>query len=87
MTSDSTARFADYQSMNRWLKEHSGDVFPNTTSAEWFIRNHRQELVQSGELIARRGSAGNLVGPGFERVVLDILRRESLRTIAGELAA
>ena len=85
--SETPARFADYKSMSRWLKEHGGDIFPNATSAEWFIRNHRHELIRSGELIARRGSAGNLVGPGFERVVLDILMAESLRTIAPEMAA
>lgn len=84
-------RLADFIPLREWAVQHGGatfPTFPTFSSLEWFMRNHRPRLVQSGQLIIRRGSAGSLVGPGFERVVLDILREESKANLgAAELAA
>ena len=77
-----TERLTDFHTLRDWVDAHGGAIFPTFSSAEWFIRTHRPRLVESGQLILRKGSAGSLVGPGFERVVLDILREESAATLA-----
>ncbi|WP_295450611.1 hypothetical protein [uncultured Thiodictyon sp.] len=84
---DETDRFSGYQPLRPWVSAYGGHIFSSFSAAEWFIRGHRAELVRSGQLIVRRGAAGSLVGPQFERVVLDILRGESLRTLEQEAAA
>lgn len=71
-------RVADYRPLRDWVANCGGSTFPTFSSAEWFIRRNRERLTQSGELIIRRGSAGSLVGPGFDKVVLDILQEESV---------
>jgi len=75
-------RLAAFIPLREWAAQHGGATFPTYSSLEWFLRNHRPRLVESGQLILRKGSAGSLVGPGFERVVLDILREESAATLA-----
>ena len=89
MMSDAIAKISEHGLLTDWAEENSGKgkVFNNRTAVDWFIRQHRAELIRSGQLIVRRGSAGSLVGPQFERVVLDILRGESLRTLEQEAAA
>lgn len=72
-----TERVADYRPLRDWVADRGGSAFPTFSSAEWFIRRNRDRLVQSGQLIIRKGSAGSLVGPSFDAVVLDILRDES----------
>ncbi len=67
----------DYRKARDWIDEHGGDVFPSFTSFEWFVRKHRDELVRSQQYFPRKGSAGGLVGPQIEQVVIDILSRES----------
>lgn len=51
-------------------------MFPTVSAFEWFVRQHRAELIASGELIIRRGAGGTLVGPGLGRLVVEIVRRE-----------
>ena len=68
---------ADYRPLRDWVADRGGSAFPTFSSAEWFIRRNRDRLLKSGQLIIRKGSAGSLVGPGFDAVVLDILRDES----------
>lgn len=70
-------RVADLMRAREWRAQHGGAVFPTNASFEWFTRNHRAELVASGQYIPRPGSGGSLVGPGFESVVLAIIRREA----------
>lgn len=71
-------RVADYRPLRDWVANCGGSTFPTFSSAEWFIRRNRERLTQTGQLIIRKGSAGSLVGPGFDKVVLDILREESV---------
>lgn len=79
-------RLSDWTTARDWVKQEGGKVFPTFASLEWFIRRHRQRIIESGQLIVRKGSAGSLVGPGFARVVLEIMREESARAIEGEAA-
>lgn len=79
-------RLADFRTVRDWVEEHGGPIFPTYSSFEWFTRTHRARLVESGQYIVRKGSAGSLVGPDFERVVLEILREESRASLAGMAA-
>jgi hypothetical protein len=79
-------RVSDWITAREWVTRRGGKLFSTFASLEWFVRQHRAELIRSGEYIVRRGNAGSLVGPGFDRVVLEILRKESARTIEGEAA-
>ena len=79
-------RVSDWITIRAWVKQRGGKAFPTFASVEWFIRRHRQRLIESGQFIIRKGSAGSLVGPGFDRVVLEIMREESARAIEGEAA-
>lgn len=87
ISADDTDRFEGYKRLRPWISAHGGHIFATYSAAEWFIRGHRDELIRSGQFIVRRGAAGSLVGPQFERVVLEILREESERTIAQSAAA
>jgi len=72
----------DYLKHRDWVAEHGGAMFPTVGALEWFVRNHRQELIESGELIVRRGPGGTLVGPGFGRLAVEIVQREAQRGAA-----
>ena len=67
---------ADFKRARDWVAEEGGGIFPKFSSFEWFKRQHRDELVASGEIITRRGKGGDLVGPNFGRVAVEILQRE-----------
>jgi hypothetical protein len=77
-----TDRVADYIPLRDWIADSGGAAFRTFSSCEWFIRRHRKELVQSGQFIIRKGSAGSLVGPRFGALVLEIMRRESREAVA-----
>lgn len=62
----------------KWIDGTVRDLFPTDSSWQWFYRNHRHEMAESGELIVRGGSGGSFAGPGLRAVVLRILRRETL---------
>jgi len=67
---------ADFQRARDWVAQEGGAIFPTFGAYEWFKRNHRDELIQSGELITRRGTGGDLVGPNFGGLAVAILQRE-----------
>jgi len=72
---------ADFRKAREWVADCGGDLFPTFGSFEWFVRLHRDELLRSGELIVRRGSAGSLVGPNFDKVAIGILQRETAQQL------
>ncbi|MBP8198158.1 MAG: hypothetical protein KAX64_06315 [Chromatiaceae bacterium] len=76
-------RVADFRPLRAWVADCGGEAFSTFSAAEWFIRRNRDRLLASGQFIVRKGSAGSLVGPRFDAVVLDILREESRREAAG----
>jgi len=67
---------ADFMLASEWVKAHGGQVLPHFSAYQWFKRQHYTELVESGELITGRGRAGDAVGPGFGRLVIEIMQRE-----------
>jgi hypothetical protein len=76
MSSTYTAK--DYMRSRDWVAEHGGPVFPTFSAFEWFVRHHRAELQEAGELIIRRGGGGSLVGPGFGRLAVEIMQRKQI---------
>jgi hypothetical protein len=70
-------RIADWRPTSLWIAECGGHVFKTKSSFEWFVRQHYEQLILSGQFITRRGPCGALVGPDFDRVVLGILRGRS----------
>ncbi|MCK7578686.1 MAG: hypothetical protein MZV65_25025 [Chromatiales bacterium] len=77
----------DWIVIRAWVKNRGGQVFPTFAAvSSGLFAAIAQRLVESGQLIIRKGSAGSLVGPGFDRVVLEIMREESARAIEGEAA-
>jgi hypothetical protein len=73
-----TKRYAasDFVRARDWVPEKGGDTFPTQSSFEWFVRQHRAELMASGEVIVRRGTGGTLVGPGFGELAIAIMQRK-----------
>lgn len=68
----------DFKPLTTWLLEKQGGAVLKTPGgAQWFIRNHRERLVKSGQLLLRGGPGGFHVGPRFGEIVLEILREES----------
>lgn len=73
-----------YQRARAWWQENANGV----ANWEWFKRQHRAELVESGALIIRAGRAGDLVHtdrivPAVQR----ILEAESRKRISSSIAA
>jgi hypothetical protein len=60
-----------------WHASNVGAVFPTRSSVDWFVKQHRRELVEQGVLIPGRGRAGSVVHAElFGPVALAIVRRE-----------
>ncbi len=80
--SPSSGAVAAWRKATRWREESGGDIFPTQSSLDWFIREHFNDLLASGELIPGAGRRGHLVGPNFDGVALGILRGASGRRTA-----
>ena len=70
-------RLRDFKRWSEWLREEGGEVLHSPGAFQWFVRSHRERLVDSGQLILRSGPGGHYVGPKFGAIVLEILREES----------
>jgi hypothetical protein len=66
-----------FRRVDNWLRDNSSDLFETRGSVDWFTRKHRERLIASGQFIPRRGPAGNLLGPDFENVAVEILKSEA----------
>jgi hypothetical protein len=72
-----TVDLTQWQTARRWWTKNPTPFFKTYAALEWFIRKHRPALIASGEFLIRRGSSGSLVGPGFNGVVLRLLRADT----------
>lgn len=52
-----------------------GAYFDTEDKLDWFLRMHRDELIEAGEFIPGRGSRPSLIGPRFDVLAVGILRR------------
>lgn len=78
-----------YLTLTEWVDKHAGRVFETRSSVDWFVKQHRRELVEAGAYIPREGRAGSLVEvEKFSRAVIQILTRRALeKTTPGHRAA
>lgn len=75
---------ADYMTVTDWLERFAGPFFATKASFDWFLKRHRQELVEGGALIPRGGRAGSIVlPPKLSEMVLEIQKREALEKGTG----
>jgi hypothetical protein len=77
---DQEYKLADFITVRQWLQSQpEGGKFSYESYEVFakFVKRHRAELRASGEFIPTgTGVTRGLVGPGFDRVVFAILRRE-----------
>ena len=72
------AELQSYVSVGEFLDRHAGAFFQTRSSLDWFIKRHREELVEIGALIPRAGRSGSLVSTEqFPKAVITILKREA----------
>ena len=62
-----------------WLEQFGGDVFATDGSLEWFLRQHKPELIARGAVISRMGPGGLLLHETFGQIAMEILQRDSER--------
>jgi hypothetical protein len=68
----------DLQPAEQWLAQEGKFLFPTPYSWEWFKRQNAEELVENDALFLGRGRATDKVTPNIGKVVLTILKRQSL---------
>jgi len=85
IVAENSERLADFKPWRVWVADDASPVFRTFSSFEWFVRCHRDRLVESGQLIPRSGPGGSLVGPRIDYVVLEIMREEGARTGGNEV--
>jgi len=69
-------RLSELTTLRKWQLRHvssGGELFRTFASLEWFIRQHRQHLVDQGVLIPQSGSRATLVTSDFDNAVCNIL--------------
>jgi hypothetical protein len=70
-------KLADFITRDQFIESgRGGRQFDTVDKLEWFIRLHRPELIARGEYIRGRGARPSLIGPGFDALAVDILRRQ-----------
>jgi len=60
-----------------WIADDGYALFKTEASFNAFRRKHGAELIESGQYLPGRGANAAVVGPRFDGVVLDIIRREA----------
>jgi hypothetical protein len=61
-----------------------GHVFPTFGSMQWFIRTHRDVLIEQGCLLPGRGGRHSLLTSKFEGVVMSLLMNEAQNILRGD---
>ena len=69
---------AGWRTLTEWLEAGQGlPAFERYDQLSWFIRNHREELIESGAFMPGRGSRPSYVNGQFSTRVKRILKREA----------
>ena len=67
---------SEFIKVDDWVRDYAGPFFPNRFSFEWFLKQHRAELVSSGAVILGGGRSQTLVSKKLlPELVLKIRRR------------
>ena len=73
---DRKVKLSELKSLRQYQEEHlreNGSLFPTMDSLKWFIRCHRDTLIDAGALILGSGSRGTFITPLFDAAVFQIL--------------
>ena len=74
----SSYELADFRTIEQWIESGlGGSQFDRFDKVAYLIRLHRDELVESGELVVGRGARPTLLGPRFGKVAMRLLRRQA----------
>ncbi len=75
-----STELTEYISVPDWFAGGNGArVFPTRSSVDWFVKQHRGELIECGALITRRGRAASLVSTKeLPKAIVRILRRQAV---------
>jgi hypothetical protein len=78
------SELAGYTKSGDWVDRFAGQFFQTRSSFDWFVKQNRRELIETGALIPRGGRSGSLVSiEKMPKAVIAILRRKAS---AGEKA-
>ncbi|MFZ3320760.1 MAG: hypothetical protein WA190_00200 [Usitatibacter sp.] len=68
----------EYMVLADWRRLHGSVYFPNDSSLTWFLKWHRQELVDTGAIITRGGRSPSLAHRvKMQKIVIRILQRKA----------
>ena len=72
------SELGQYTTAGNWLDLNVQPFFETRSSLDWFLKRHREELVELGALIPRAGRSGSLISTElFPKAVVTILKREA----------
>lgn len=75
-------KLSDLTTLRNWQLKHAangGELFKTWSRLEWFVRQHRNTLLQQGVLIPQSGSRPTLVTSDFDNAVCEILLESAQR--------
>lgn len=79
---------AKFITLREWIESGQGaPAFERYDQMAWFLRSHRDELIQSGTFIPGRGNRPTLVTPHFGNILARILKREARHAGAPAVAS
>lgn len=52
---------ADVMTLQDWREKYASHLFKNESQLQWFVRNHRRRLLESGAYIPGRGRRASMV--------------------------
>ncbi len=77
-TAKAEQRPGDFVTPREWIEAgRGGSIVPTEAALEWFIRCNRPALIESGEFIPGRGARASMIGPGFDALLVKILRTQA----------
>jgi len=77
MNSPNPDALQDLKVTRVWWDDHGHDVFRTYQSLVWFLREHKAELIASGDMFVGRGAKPTRLGPGAADSILKIMMRQS----------
>lgn len=73
---------ANYQTLREWVEAGEGKpAFERYDQIIWFIRKHKDELVQRRVYLPGKGPRPSYVTRGFSRCVMSIIKREAIEAL------
>jgi hypothetical protein len=58
-----------------WVDSKGSAIFRTHGAFDWFLRKHKEELINEGVFIVRVGQAGSLIHEDVGKAIIRILKR------------